>query len=112
MNNKFFINDNIINKVSDYLIVYCGLIDKNDVQIDIDSDMSRVEFIKIYNRTMSEIKEIRHRVLVNREAFAKFVYEILVIQSDTYDVDVVYKYFVNIIDIAHDKFKINKLKYL
>ena len=61
MNTDFVMNNNLITKITDYLIVYCGLVDKHGLQININDDMSREEFIKIYNRTMSEIKEIRYK---------------------------------------------------
>jgi hypothetical protein len=61
---------------------------------------------------MSEVKEFRYRVLINSEYFAKFIFEIFYMTTDEYDLDTVYKYFVNVIQLLHDKLKTCKIKYL
>ena len=45
MNTDFVMNNNLITKITDYLIVYCGLVDKHGLQININDDMSREEFM-------------------------------------------------------------------
>lgn len=105
-------NDGIIDKITNYVVAHFGLIGKDCLLVDLDDgNMSRDRFIKIYNRSMSEAKEFRYRVLINRESFSKFIFEIFYITADEYDIDTVYKYFVNVIQLLHDKLKTCKLKY-
>jgi hypothetical protein len=105
-------NNEIINKVTNYLVEYFGLIGKDELLLDLDDyNMSRDRVIKIYNRSMSEVKEFRYRVLMDSESFSKFIFEIFYIRDDIYDLDTVYKYFVNVIELLHDKLKSLKLRY-
>ena len=103
-------NNGIINKVTNYIITHFGLIHRDGLLINLDDNMSRDEFIKIYNRSMSEVKEFRYRVLIDRETFSTFMFEIFYMNTEQYDIDTVYTYFVNIIQLLHDKLKTRKLK--
>jgi hypothetical protein len=105
-------NDGIINTITNYLVAHFGLTDKDGILLDLDdNNMSRDRFIKIYNRSMSEVKEFRYRVLINKKSFAKFIFEIFYVNTDLYDIDTVYKYFVNVTELLHDKLKTSKLRY-
>jgi hypothetical protein len=105
-------NDGIIDNITNYLIEHFGLIGKDRLLVDLDdNNMPCDRFIKIYNRSMSEVKEFRYRVLIDKECFSKFIFEIFYIRSDIYDLDTVYKYFVNVIEQLHDKLKTRKLEY-
>jgi hypothetical protein len=105
-------NNEIINKVTNYLVEHFGLIGKDGVLLDLDdNNISRDIFIKIYNRSMSEVKEFRYRVLIDKESFAKFIFEIFYITTVVYDLDTVYKYFKNVIELLHEKLKSCKFRY-
>jgi hypothetical protein len=106
-------NDGIIDKITNYFVAHFGLIDKDGLLVDLDdNNMRRDRFIKIYNISMSEVKEFRYRALIDKESFSKFIFEIFYITTDVYDINTVYKYFVNIIELLHDKLKTRKIKYL
>jgi hypothetical protein len=105
-------NNEIINKVTNYLVAHFGLVGEDGLLVDLDdNNMPCDRFIKIYNRSMSEVKEFRYRALIDNECFSKFMFEIFYIRSDMYDLDTVYKYFVNVIEQLHDKLKTRKLRY-
>ncbi len=105
-------NDGIIHTITNYVVAHFGLIYRDGLLVDLDdNNMSRDRFIKIYNRSMSEVKEFRYRVLIDKESFAKFIFEVFYITADIYDLDTVYKYFVNVIELLHDTLKTCKLRY-